>query len=180
MRLKKFIMVSLAAVMLMSCAACSKKEEVTEATTEVVTEAPTEEEASSNDSLATEMDAADDVADKGGDGLVSDEMVQKGYVYMSDVNESTFDMTYDDVAAYFGADGLFDKEEYSDHMEANYRYYKWISKDNDSVFIYVNFKQDDDGVYRVSGYNSSGFTLDEARDKYLDELQSESGSGSEE
>ena len=37
-------------------------------------------------------------------------------------------------------EGQFVKEEYSDHMKANYRYYKWISEDDDSHFIYVNFK----------------------------------------
>ena len=26
-------------------------------------------------------------------------------------------------------------------MKANYRYYKWISEDDDSHFIYVNFKE---------------------------------------
>ena len=46
---------------------------------------------------------------------------------MNEVNKNIFDATYDDIAAYFGVKGRFVKEEYSDHMKANYRYYKWIS-----------------------------------------------------
>ena len=55
-------------------------------------------------------------------------------------------------------EGQFVKEEYSDHMKANYRYYKWISEDDDSHFIYVNFKENESGVYTVSAYNTSGFS----------------------
>lgn len=75
--------------------------------------------------------------------------------------------------AYFGVEGEFVKEEYSDHMKANYRYYKWISKDDDSHFIYVNFKENESGVYTVSAYNTSGFSGTEAIEKYLDIVKAE-------
>ena len=109
----------------------------------------------------------------GGDGIVTEEQVQKGYVWMNEVNKNIFDATYDDIAAYFGAKGQFVKEEYSDHMKANYRYYKWISEDDDSHFIYVNFMENESGVYTVSAYNTSGFSGTEAIEKYLDIVKAE-------
>ena len=109
----------------------------------------------------------------GGDGIVTEEQVQKGYVWMNEVNKNIFDATYDDIAAYFGVKGRFVKEEYSDHMKANYRYYKWISEDDDSHFIYVNFKEKSPGVYAVSAYNTSGFSGTEAIEKYLDIVKAE-------
>ena len=109
----------------------------------------------------------------GGDGIVTEEQVQKGYVWMNEVNNNIFDATYDDIVAYFGVEGEFDKEEYSDHMKANYRYYKWISEDDDSHFIYVNFKENESGVYTVSAYNTSGFSGNEAIAKYLDIVKAE-------
>ena len=109
----------------------------------------------------------------GGDGIVTEEQVQKGYVWMNEVNNNIFDATYEDIVAYFGVEGQFVKEEYSDHMKANYRYYKWISADDDSHFIYVNFKEESPGVYEVSGYNTSGFSGEEAIAKYLDTVKAE-------
>ena len=109
----------------------------------------------------------------GGTGLVSEEAVQKGYVWMNEVNNNIFDATYEDIVAYFGVEGQFVKEEYSDHMKANYRYYKWISADDDSHFIYVNFKEESPGIYEVSGYNTSGFSGEEAIAKYLDIVKAE-------
>ena len=109
----------------------------------------------------------------GGDGIVTEEQVQKGYVWMNEVNNNIFDATYDDIVAYFGVEGQFVKEEYSDHMKANYRYYKWISKDDDSHFIYVNFKEESPGIYTVSAYNTSGFSGTEAIAKYLDTVKAE-------
>ena len=109
----------------------------------------------------------------GGDGIVTEEQVQKGYVWMNEVNKNIFDATYDDIAAYFGVKGQFVKEEYSDHMKANYRYYKWISEDDDSHFIYVNFMENESGVYTVSAYNTSGFSGTEAIEKYLDIVKAE-------
>lgn len=131
--------------------------------------------AASEEDTGNESTASADKADKGGDGKVSTEEVMKGYVWFSDILDmKTFDMTYEDVRDYFGTDGLFDKEEYSEHMKANYRYYKWVSDTDDSIFLYVNFKEDEDGVYRVSSYNSSGFTASDASAKYLDELKAKS------
>ena len=108
-----------------------------------------------------------------GDGIVTEEQVQKGYVWMNEVNKNIFDATYDDIAADFGVKGRFVKEEYSDHMKANYRYYKWISEDDDSHFIYVNFMENESGVYTVSAYNTSGFSGTEAIEKYLDIVKAE-------
>ena len=112
-------------------------------------------------------------AASGGNGIVTEEQVQKGYVWMNEVNNNIFDATYEDIVAYFGVEGEFAKEEYSDHMKANYRYYKWISKDDDSHFIYVNFKENESGVYTVSAYNTSGFSGTEAIEKYLDIVKAE-------
>ena len=114
-----------------------------------------------------------DAMSSGGDGIVTEEQVQKGYVWMNEVNNNIFDATYDDIVAYFGVEGQFVKEEYSDHMKANYRYYKWISEDDDSHFIYVNFKENESGVYTVSAYNTSGFSGTEAIEKYLDIVKAE-------
>ena len=114
-----------------------------------------------------------DAAASGGDGIVTEEQVQKGYVWMNEVNNNIFDATYQDIVAYFGVEGQFVKEEYSDHMKANYRYYKWISADDDSHFIYVNFKENESGVYTVSAYNTSGFSGTEAIEKYLDIVKAE-------
>ena len=114
-----------------------------------------------------------DAAASGGDGIVTEEQVQKGYVWMNEVNNNIFDATYEDIVAYFGVEGQFVKEEYSDHMKANYRYYKWISKDDDSHFIYVNFKENESGVYTVSAYNTSGFSSTEAIEKDLDIVKAE-------
>ena len=129
------------------------------------------EAVSSNSADAPAAPTAANVS--GGDGIVTEEQVQKGYVWMNEVNNNIFDATYDDIVAYFGVEGQFVKEEYSDHMKANYRYYKWISKDDDSHFIYVNFKEKESGVYTVSAYNTSGFSGTEAIEKYLDIVKAE-------
>ena len=109
----------------------------------------------------------------GGDGIVTDEQVQKGYVWMSEVAKDIFNTTYEELADYFGVDGLFVKEEYSDVMKANMRFYKWISSENSNNFIYVNFLEKEPGVYKISAYNTSGFLGSEAKDKYLDILKAE-------
>ena len=108
-----------------------------------------------------------------GTGIVTEEQVQKGYVWMNEVNNNIFDTTYEEMVDYFGVDGLFVKEEYSDHMKLNYRYYKWISKDDDSHFLYVNFAEKEPGVFTVSAYNTSGFSSTEAIEKYLDAVKAE-------
>ena len=129
------------------------------------------EAVSSNSADAPAAPTAANVS--GGDGIVTEEQVQKGYVWMNEVNNNIFDATYDDIAAYFGVEGQFVKEEYSDHMKANYRYYKWTSEDDGSHFIYVNFKENESGVYTVSAYNTSGFSGKEAIAKYLDIVKAE-------
>ena len=129
------------------------------------------EAVSSNSADAPAAPTAANVS--GGDGIVTEEQVQKGYVWMNEVNNNIFDATYEDIVAYFGVEGQFVKEEYSDHMKANYRYYKWISEDDDSHFIYVNFKENESGVYTVSAYNTSGFSGTEAIEKYLDIVKAE-------
>ena len=128
-------------------------------------------EAPESDSGVLESDAGGNTA--GGDGIVTEEQVQKGYVWMNEVNNNIFDTTYQELVEYFGVEGQFVKEEYSDHMKANYRYYKWISEEDDSHFIYVNFKEEENGVYEVSGYNTSGFSGNEAIAKYLDSVKAE-------
>ena len=109
----------------------------------------------------------------GGNGIVTEEQVQKGYVWMNEVNNNIFDATYEDIVAYFGVEGEFAKEEYSDHMQSNYRYYEWISSEDSSHFIYVNFREKTPGVYTVSAYNTSGFSGTEAIEKYLDIVKAE-------
>ena len=125
-------------------------------------------------------DKTTDAVASGGTGIVTEEKVQKGYVWMNEVNRNIFDTTYEEVVAYFGAGGVFVKEEYSDHMKANYRYYKWISEDDDSHFIYVNFKEESSGVYEVSGFNTSGFSGKEAIAKYLDTVKWEAAEANKE
>ena len=109
----------------------------------------------------------------GGTGLVSEEAVQKGYVWMNEVNNNIFDSTYEDLVDYFGVEGEFVKEEYSDHMKWNQRFYKWVSKDNSSHYIYVNFAEKEPGVYTISAFNTSGFSGKEAIEKYLDTVKAE-------
>lgn len=53
-----------------------------------------------------------DAMASGGDGIVTEEQVQKGYVWMNEVNNNIFDATYEDIVAYFGVEGEFVKEEY--------------------------------------------------------------------
>ena len=108
-----------------------------------------------------------------GTGLVSEEAVQKGYVWMNEVNNNVFDTTYEDLVDYFGVEGEFVKEEYSDHMKRNQRYYKWVSKDDPSHYVYVNFAEEESGVYKVSAFNTSGFSGKEAIEKYLDTVKAE-------
>ena len=109
----------------------------------------------------------------GGDGIVSDEAVQKAWVYMSEVAKDIYNTTYEELAEYFGVDGLFDKQEFSDVYEANMRFYKWISSTNPHNYIYVNFLEKEPGVYKISAYNTSGFSGSEAVEKYLDEVKAE-------
>ena len=108
-----------------------------------------------------------------GTGIVTEEQVQKGYVWMNEVNNNIFDATYEEIADYFGVEGKFVKEEYSDHMKRNQRYYKWVSKDDSNHYIYVNFAEKNPGVFTVSAFNTSGFSGKEAIEKYLDTVKAE-------
>ena len=109
----------------------------------------------------------------GGDGIVTQEQVEKGYVYMSEVAKDIYNTTYEELAAYFGVEGQFVKEEYSDHMQENRRYYKWISSENSNHFIYVNFAEREPGRFVVCAFNTSGFSGSEAKEKYLDIVKAE-------
>lgn len=121
-------------------------------------------------------EAVDTSTATGGDGVVgSEEELEKDYVWMNKVAKDIFHTTYEDLVAQFGVEGKFDKEEYSEHMKVNKRYYFWISPEDENHFIYVNFEEDDPdnapGVYTVSGFNSSGFSASEAESRYLEEVQ---------
>ena len=92
---------------------------------------------------------------------------------MSEVAKDIFNTTYEELVEYFGVEGKFDKEDYSDVYKTNMRYYKWISSENPHNFIYVNFKETEPGVYKISAYNTSGFSGTEAKEKYLDIVKAE-------
>ena len=109
----------------------------------------------------------------GGDGIVSQEQVEKGYVWMSEVAKDIYHTTYEELVDYFGVEGEFVEEEYSDHMQENRRYYKWISSENPNHFIYVNFAEREPGVFVVCAFNTSGFSGSEAKTKYLDIVKAE-------
>ena len=58
-------------------------------------------------------------------------------------------------------------------MKRNQRYYKWVSKDDPSHYVYVNFAEKEPGVYTISAFNTSGFSGKEAIAKYLDAAKAE-------
>lgn len=147
-------------------------EAATEAFTETTTEAATETTTEAATEAATEAPATSSDAPTG-DGLVSEEELQKGFVWLNKVKPEPFKTTYEELAEYFGVDGAFEKEEYSDKMKVNKRYYKWISTEDENHFIYVNLDEKEPGVYSVSGFNSSGFTSADAEAAYLEEVQGE-------
>ncbi|MBR6402139.1 MAG: hypothetical protein IKS48_01985 [Eubacterium sp.] len=137
--------------------------ETTEASTEEVTE-EAKDEASSGSASAEAPN---------GDGLMSEEDVQKGYVWLDKIQGSmSFKLTYEDLVARFGVDGKLDKEELDEENSINKRFYKWISTDDDTHFIYVNFAEKEPGKYMITAFNSSGFSSQDAADKYLSELES--------
>ena len=109
----------------------------------------------------------------GGNGIVTQEQVEKGYVWMSEVAKDIYNTTYEEMVDYFGVEGEFVKEEYSDHMKENRRYYKWISSENKNHFIYVNFAERQPGVFVVCAFNTSGFSGSDAKAKYLDIVKAE-------
>ena len=99
--------------------------------------------------------------------------MEKGYVWMSEVAKDIYHTTYEEMVAYFGVEGEFDKEEFDDNMQENRRYYKWVSSENSNHFIYVNFAEKEPGVFTVCAFNTSGFSGSEARAKYLDIVKAE-------
>ena len=70
----------------------------------------------SEDADALEGSGAASGTAPSGTGIAPEEQVQKGYVWMNEVNNNIFDTTYEDLDDLFAVDGLFVKEEYSDHM----------------------------------------------------------------
>ena len=174
MRNKKILIMILAAAVVILLASRQKtaKKEITDTSVASITDAVMEEEVST----ATDADAspgeADIAPDKESKGIVSAETVKKAYVWLSEIKGlDAFEVKYSEVAAFFGTGGAFDKEEFDESIGANYMYYKWVSEEDETVFLYVTFKQGEDEVYRVSGYNTSGFTADDAVNEYLDELR---------
>ncbi len=109
----------------------------------------------------------------GGDGIITDEQVYKGWVYMSEVAKDIFNTTYEELVDYFGVEGQFVEESYSDVYEANMRYYKWVSSENPNNFLYVNFLEEEPGVYEISAFNTSGISGSEAVEQYLDIVKAE-------
>lgn len=144
--------------------AASEAETTEAAETEVTTEeAKDENTASDTDGASAEV--------PNGDGLLSEEDVQKDYVWLDKIKGSmSFQLTYEDVKDRFGVDGKLDKEDSGD--SGNKRYYKWISTEDDTHFIYINFTEKEAGKYMISSFNSSGFSSEEAADKYLSVLES--------
>ncbi len=132
--------------------------------------------AEADGSANEDSDAAKTPAPAGvpnGDGLVSDEELQKFYVWLDKVKTGIFQTTYEEVVDFVGVDGEFDKEEYVDSTKENRRYYLWTAKDNEYHTVYINFAEIEDkpGTFRVVGFNSSGFSSTEAADKYLEEVK---------
>jgi hypothetical protein len=168
--MKKLCSVLLIYSMLLSaCGNSSQPEQQTKEDTkqEQTKQEQTKQEETKSEEASTEAPT--------GDGIVSEEQVQKSYVYFDDILDlDVYEQTYEDIRDYFGVDGVFQKEEYNERMESTYRYYDWISEDDDTHFIHVNFrKKDGEDTYKVSAFNTSGFTADEAREKYLEQLQAE-------
>lgn len=157
-------------------ASAAEKKEVEAPAAEETTEASAEAETTAAAALTGPPPKGEvgKMEARGGDGIISREEVMRGYVYLSEINSSkTFDMTYDELKDYFGVPGKFTGEEYSDHMKCYYCYFDWIAEEDKNVFIHVNFKEDENGMYSISGYNSSGFTSSEAKDKYLAVMEEE-------
>ena len=190
---RKMMVIALAmSMMLVGTTACGNSDHISSGddvpTEQVVTETETTEQAASeaetteaaeteatteeakDENTASDTDGASDEVPNG-DGLLSEEDVQKDYVWLDKIKGSmSFQLTYEDVKDRFGVDGKLDKEDSGD--SGNKRYYKWISTEDDTHFIYINFTEKEAGKYMISSFNSSGFSSEEAADKYLSELES--------
>ena len=200
MKLRKMIITVLAAAVIASLTACGDAastdatteavttEAATEAAsqeTEVETEAPeTNEESADADAAQTEeTDTAEDAEaaeseDSGtpsGDGLVGEEDLLKGWAWLQSKGFSVYKLTYEDVAEYFGVDGEVTSDGYVENIKRNKRDYKWISKDDSSHYIFVNFEEKDaeaaPGVYNLTLISANGFSGPDAVEKYKDEVQ---------
>ena len=69
-------------------------------------------EAKAAETTAAETTAAAPAGAEGGDGVISDEAVKKGYVYLDEIFDSkAFDMSYEYLVVVLGAEGECDKEE---------------------------------------------------------------------
>ena len=199
MKLRKMIITALATTMLFSLAACGDAANTDDSTETVTTTEAAEatesteaettasedsegENSSTDDSETDSAEASDDSetdsAEDGtpqGDGLVSEEELQKGWAWMKSYGFKIFkNMTYEEVAEHFGVDGELFKDEYAENIKRNKRDYKWISKDDATHYIMVNFEETDaegaPGVYTVSAFTANGFDGAEAEQKYKDDF----------
>ena len=103
----------------------------------------------------------------GGDGIVSEEQLQKAYGWLHKVKRDLSHTTYEELVEFIGAEGELDDE------ETGRRSYQWVSEDDPSHMLYVNFKENTSGVYTVSGYNTSGFDRSDALSAYKEVYQEE-------
>lgn len=202
MRLRKMVIAVLAATMLMSLSACKDASSTTELeetvttteaaeeTVEETKEAETEEEStSSDDSQTEEADSTEEASDDAeteeaesseddvpaGDGLVSEEELQKGWAWLKSFGIKMIDVSYEEVEEYFGVDGELETDEYAENLKRNRRVYNWISKDDKTHYIVVNLEERDaegaPGVFTISGFSANGFDYAEAEEKYKDEVK---------
>lgn len=203
MKLRKIIIIGLTAAMIMSFTACNDSSstsdsegtvttaEATEETTEVTAEPATKEESTvSDDSQTEENDSteatddteapAEDAASDGapaGDGLMSEEDLQKGWAWTRTLGFQIYSTTYEEIATseYFGVDGELKIDEYAENIKRNRRVYKWISKEDETHYIMINFEERDaeenPGVYTLTAISANGFDGAEAEKKYGDEVK---------
>ncbi len=103
----------------------------------------------------------------GGDGIVSEEQLQKAYGWLHKVKRDLSHTTYEELVEFIGAEGELDNE------ETGRRFYQWVSEGNRSHILYVSFKENTSGVYTVNGYNTSGFDRADALSAYKEVHQEE-------
>ena len=199
MKFRKIIITALTAAMIMSLSGCkdesstydiSENVTTTEATTEATeekkeTETTEAEDTSSDNSQKDEIESTeesetqeDEPAQDGtpaGDGLVSEEELQKGWAWLKSFGFKMYEVSYEEVEEYFGVDGYLRTDEYSENIHRNRRVYKWISKDDETHYITVNLEERDaegaPGVFTISGFSANGFDYVEAEEKYKDEVK---------
>ena len=69
---------------------------------------------------------------------MTEEQVQKGYVWMNKVNKNIFNTTYEEIAAYFGTEGQFEKEEY-----IGYEWIEYVAQLDDNRALSVGLRDMD-------------------------------------